>query len=121
MEFMERRWAIQPRAPRLTAKVAYVTDGSAISAAETHLSIVRHHNIAPIVGGPTAGTNGDVNPFTLPGGFRMEWTGLRVLNHDGSQFHGVGVQPTIPCSRTKEGARAGRDELLERAIQVVRP
>ena len=27
------------------------------------------------VGGPSAGTNGNINPFTLPGGYRIIWTG----------------------------------------------
>lgn len=32
---------------------------------------------------------------------------------------GVGIQPTVPGSRTLEGIREGRDELLEKAIEVV--
>ena len=121
MQFHRSNWTILPREPRLRAKAVYITNARAISAAETHMAIIEHYKIAPIVGGPTAGTNGDVNPFTLPGGFRVGWTGLRVVKHDGSRFHGVGVNPTIPCSRTIEGVRAGRDELLERAVSIVRP
>jgi C-terminal processing protease CtpA/Prc len=44
---------------------------------------------------------------------------MKVLKHDGSRHHGVGIQPTIPVSRTIKGAREGRDELLERAIEAV--
>jgi hypothetical protein len=36
------------------------------------------------------------------------------------QHHGVGSLPTIPVSRTRAGVAAGRDELLERAIQAVK-
>jgi len=71
------------------------------------------------VGGPTAGTNGNVNPFTLPGGYRVVWTGMKVLKHDGKQHHGVGIQPTVPVTRTIKGVAAGRDEMLERGIEVV--
>ena len=80
------------------------------------MGIVEHYKLAEIVGQPTAGTNGNVNPFTIPGGFTIVWTGMRVLKHDGSQHHGVGIQPTIPASRTIEGIVEGRDELLEVAI-----
>ncbi len=38
---------------------------------------------------------------------------------DGSRHHGVGIQATVPVPRTLEGIRAGRDELLEKAIEVV--
>ncbi len=44
---------------------------------------------------------------------------MKVLKHDGSQHHGVGILPTIPFERTLEGVRQGRDELLERAVQAV--
>lgn len=114
-------WAVQPKAPRFKAKVAFVTDGRAISYAETYMGIIEHYRLAEIVGGPTAGTNGNVNPFDLPGGYTVIWTGMRVLKHDGSRHHGVGIQPTVPASRTLQGVAAGRDELLERAIAVVSP
>jgi C-terminal processing protease CtpA/Prc len=44
---------------------------------------------------------------------------METLRHDGSRHHGVGIQPTIPVSRTLKGVAEGRDELLERAIDAV--
>jgi hypothetical protein len=44
---------------------------------------------------------------------------MRVLKHDGSRHHGVGIAPTVPVSRTIAGVIAGRDELLEKAIEAV--
>jgi C-terminal processing protease CtpA/Prc len=70
-----------------------------------------------IVGGPTAGTNGNINPFTLPGGYNVVWTGMKVLKHDKSQHHGVGIQPTVPVQRTVAGVAAGKDEVLEAAVK----
>lgn len=119
MQFQFSNWPVNPKSPRFTGNVAFITDGRAISAAETFLGIVEHYKLAEIVGGPTAGTNGNINPFMLPGGYHVTWTGMRVLKHDGSQHHGVGIQPTVPVSRTVEGIAAGRDELLERAVAVV--
>jgi Peptidase family S41 len=114
------RWNLVPMAPRLTAPVAFVTNGRAISYAESCMGIIEHYKLGEIVGAPTAGTNGNVNPFTLPGGYTVVWTGMKVLKHDGSQHHGVGIQPTILVSRTIKGVREGRDEILERAIEAVR-
>jgi C-terminal processing protease CtpA/Prc len=84
------------------------------------MSFIEHYGLAEIVGQPTAGANGNINPFALPGGYRVTWTGMRVLKHDGSQHHLVGIQPTVPTERTLAGVQAGRDELLERALEVVR-
>jgi C-terminal processing protease CtpA/Prc len=60
-----------------------------------------------------------VNPFTLPGGYTVPWTGMRVLKHDGSQHHLIGIQPTVPVVRSLEGIRSGRDEDLDRALEVI--
>ena len=84
------------------------------------MAIVENYKLAEIVGEPTAGTNGNVNPFTIPGGYTITWTGMKVLKHDGSQHHGVGIQPTIPVSRTRAGIAAGRDEMIERAVEVLK-
>jgi hypothetical protein len=48
------------------------------------------------------------------------WTGIRVVKHDGSEHHGVGIHPTVPVSATVKGIAEGRDEVLERAIEIVR-
>ncbi len=119
MTFLSSAWNLEPAAPRLTAKLAFVTDGRAISYAESCLGIVEHYHLGEIVGGPTAGTNGDINRFSLPGGYRVIWTGMQVLKQDGSRHHGVGILPTVPASRTLAGVREGRDEVLEKAIALV--
>jgi len=113
-------WQLLPAKPHIAGKVVFITDGRAISYAESFMSFVEHYRLGEIVGQPTAGTNGNVNVLVLPGGYRVPWTGMRVLKHDGSRHHLVGIQPTIPATRSIAGVREGRDELLERAIAVIR-
>jgi C-terminal processing protease CtpA/Prc len=110
---------LEPKAPRLKAKIVFLTDGRAISAAETMMELVEGYKLAEIVGEPTAGTNGVINSFVLPGQYKIIWTGMRVLKPDGSQLHGIGIKPTIPVLRTIQGVREHRDEQLERAIAVI--
>jgi C-terminal processing protease CtpA/Prc len=112
-------WPLAPAAPYLAGPRVFITDGRAISYAESVMGIVEAYRLGEIVGGTTAGTNGNVNPFALPGGYRVGWTGMRVLKHDGSRHHGVGILPTVPVERTRAGVAGGRDELLERALEVV--
>jgi len=118
-DWMQSQWELDPKEPYLGAPKAFITGGGAISYAESCLAIVEHYRLAEIVGGPTAGTNGNINPFVLPGGYRVLWTGMRVLKHDGSRHHGVGILPTVPVERTLEGVIEGRDELLEAAVATV--
>lgn len=100
-------------------KLVFLTDGRAISYAESYMGIIEAYKLAEIVGEPTAGTNGNINPFVLPGSYRVVWTGMKVLKHDGSRHHGVGIQPTTPVSRTIRGVTEKRDEQLERALAIV--
>jgi len=44
---------------------------------------------------------------------------MKVLKHDGSRHHGVGILPTVPAAPTAEGIAAGKDEVLETAVEVV--
>jgi hypothetical protein len=44
---------------------------------------------------------------------------MKVLKHDSSRHHGVGIRPTVPLSPTAAGIRAGRDEQLEKAIETL--
>ena len=114
------RWApIAPSDLRVRGRVAFLVDARAISYAESVLGIVDHYGLGTTVGGPTAGANGNVNPFGLPGGGRVSWTGMRVRQHDGSRLHGVGIAPDVSAERTRAGVRAGRDEVLERALEIV--
>src|SRR5437016_11173916 len=121
MQFERRgEWNLQPTSPRLTAKKAFIVDGRAISYAESCLGIIENYKLGAIVGGPSAGTNGNVNPFKLPGGYSISWTGMKVLKHDGSQHHGIGILPAVPASRTRKGVAEGKDEILLRGLEVVK-
>lgn len=111
--------SVEPISPHLGAKIAFITDGRAISYAESYTGIIESNKIADIVGGPTAGTNGNVVVFTLFESYTFQFTGMQVLKLDGSQHHGIGIQPTVLIQRTMNGAREGRDELLESAIVIV--
>jgi len=110
---------VVPKGPRFGAKVAFLIDGEAISYAETVLSRVEAYRLGELVGEPTTGTNGNGASVRLPGGVDFIWTGLRVLRHDGSVFHQIGVRPTVPVTRTVKGLLEGRDEALEAAVKVV--
>ena len=117
---LQRQATQPPFTPRLTARTAWITSGEAVSYAESYMGIVEGHRLGEIVGEATAGTNGNVNYIPLPGGYTLRFTGMRVLRHNGSQLHGVGIPPTVPVTRTLTGIREGRDEFLEKAIETVR-
>ena len=113
-------WNFNRALPNINGDVAFVTDGRAISYAESCMGIVEAYKLGEIVGATTAGSNGNITTAMLPCGYSVTWTGMQVLKHDGSRHHGVGILPTVPVAPTKEGLAAGRDEVLEKAVEVVK-
>ena len=114
-------WNITPQSPRVGGKIVFLTDGRAISYAESVMGYIADRKLGTIVGSATAGANGNVVVFALPGGFRLSFTGMRVTGHDGqAPHHLVGIKPDIPIAPTIVGLRAGRDEVLDRALSEIR-
>jgi len=119
--WLDLGWDVKPTSPRIAGKVVFLTDGGAISYAESVMGYVADRKLGTIVGGTTAGTNGNVASFVTPGGFSVGFTGMRVTRHDGrSPHHLAGVKPDVAVTPTLEGVRAGRDEVLERGLAIAR-
>jgi hypothetical protein len=114
-------WNVQPSSPAISGKVVFLTDGRAISYAESVMGYVADHKLGTIVGSTTAGTNGNVASFVVPSGFSVSFTGMRVTRHDGkSPYHLVGVKPDVQAAPTIAGLRAGRDDVLDRGVALSR-
>ncbi|MBJ6118850.1 hypothetical protein JAO76_11635 [Pontibacter sp. BT310] len=111
-------WRIKPNGENIAAPKAFLVNHRTFSYGETCAEIVDHYNLGTIVGGHTAGTNGNIN-FAGAGKLQVLWTGLKVLKRDGSRYHGVGVEPDILVQPTIAGILEKKDEALERAILFV--
>jgi C-terminal processing protease CtpA/Prc len=120
LSYAKSGWPVKPKSPRFKSKVVFIVEPFVVSFGETYMGIIEHYKLAEIVGQTTAGCNGNVNFISLPGGFRVMWTGMKVLKHDGSQHHLIGIQPTVPVKRTIKAVREGRDQYLEKAIEIIR-
>jgi C-terminal processing protease CtpA/Prc len=102
-----------------TAPVVMLIDDRAISQSEHSGLFFEAANGTKLIGTPTAGANGDVTTFTLPGGISVSFTGHDVRHADGRQLQRVGLQPDVEAAPTRAGIRAGKDEVLERAVRYL--
>ncbi len=118
-QWMTTAVAHDPRTPRLKGRAAFLTDGRADIFTETLLTMIEAYGLGEIVGARTGGCNGMINRADLPGGYRLSWSGRRMVKRDGTNLHGVGVKPTVPAARTFQGIAAGRDETVERAVEIL--
>lgn len=105
--------------PKYTRPTVMLIDDRTISQAE-HTGLFFEAAAGTVfIGTPSAGANGDVTNFFIPGGIRIGFTGHDVRHADGRQLQRVGLQPTVEVAPTLEGIRAGRDEVLEAALRYL--
>jgi C-terminal processing protease CtpA/Prc len=112
-------WNLTPAVPRLEGRIVFLTDARAISYAESVMGYVADRKLGTVVGSTTAGTNGNVAAFTVPGAFRITFTGMRVTRRDGhTPFHLAGVRPDVSVEPTMASVLEGTDPVLERALEL---
>nr|WP_068892956.1 S41 family peptidase [Pedobacter panaciterrae] len=118
--YQDLGWNMKPAAPHINAKVVFLTGGGAISYAESYMGFIKHYKLATIVGQPTAGANGNVNSFALPGNYTIRFTGMKVKLHNGEQLHSLGIQPDVLVEQSISGVSKGKDEYLEKALELLK-
>ena len=74
---------------------------------------------AIVLGSTTAGADGNVSGITLPGNIFTYISGIGVLYPDGSETQRVGIIPDIKMEPTIKGIRDGKDELLDKAVELI--
>jgi len=88
------------------------------SSAETHTMAYKVHPNALVIGSTTNGSNGNVLSFYLPGGLYTTISGIGIYYPNGSETQRIGIAPDIEIKPTIQGIRNGRDEVLEKAIEI---
>lgn len=82
----------------------------------TTMSIQSGDNVTTI-GSKTSGANGNVIKFNIVGGFKTQMSGIGIFYPDGTEAQRNGVKIDIEVNPTIEGIIAGKDEILEKAIE----
>jgi C-terminal processing protease CtpA/Prc len=115
------QYTLRPVIPTWNRPIVLLTGPHAVSAAENFMQmVVGAGRLTAVIGEqPSAGTNGNITGVQLPGGFGFSYTGMRVLNPDGTRHHGVGIVPTIDTAISAEDLRDGVDRDLLTAIEVL--
>ncbi|MCH2043139.1 MAG: S41 family peptidase [Saprospiraceae bacterium] len=72
-----------------------------------------------ILGSTTAGADGNVSLIMLPGGLRTVISGIGVNYPNGEETQRVGIVPDVEVKPTIKGIREGKDELLDKAIEII--
>ncbi|MCY0998888.1 S41 family peptidase [Myxococcus sp. MISCRS1] len=105
--------------PLYRGHVILLVDARTLSQGEYTAMMLRAASGARLVGSATAGAVGDTTNVCLPGALCVLFTGQRFETPDGQPVQGVGLRPDVEVHPTLEGLRAGRDEVLERALSLL--
>ena len=89
------------------------------SAAEDFLIMADDIDHLTTMGEPTHGSTGQPLSLELPGGGTARISAKRDFYPDGREFIGLGVQPDILVQSTVDDIRAGRDAVLEKALDYL--
>lgn len=111
---------VEPRGGRpFTGPVAVLIGPNTYSAAEDFLVPLKMSGRARLVGTPTGGSTGQPLIVEVYGAYARICTKWDRMP-DGTEFVGVGVQPDVHVELTRQAIAAGRDLVVERAVDVLR-
>ena len=111
---------IEPDNKPYQGKVVVLIDERTQSSAEYTTMAFRAGRNVTVIGSQTAGADGNVSQVGLPGGLGTFISGLGVYYPDGTATQRIGIIPDIEVKRTIKGVGEQRDELLEKAIELIK-
>lgn len=101
---------------RYLRSTALLIDERTISQAEYTGMMLRAADNTRFVGTPTAGADGDITTFTVPGDLTLWFTGLSVRWPDGRQTQRVGLHPDVRVEPTAADIALGNDVVLQTGL-----
>ncbi|KAB5487526.1 MULTISPECIES: S41 family peptidase [Flagellimonas] len=116
----EKELKIPSKGDTYQGKLVVLVNELTQSQAEYTSMAFRAGDNTTIIGSTTAGADGNVSPIYLPGGMRTMISGIGVYYPNGEETQRVGIVPDIEVKPTILGIRQGKDELLEKAIEIIK-
>lgn len=104
----------------ITAPLAVLVSENSTSSSEIFARVVQFHRRGVIVGTKTAGIVLGSRFANLPGGGRLQLSIRDYVGPDGRHLEGVGVTPDVEVRQTLEDLRAGRDPVVDAALDALR-
>jgi hypothetical protein len=111
---------IEPGPVHYGGKVVILVDETSQSQSEYTTMALRAMPNSVVVGSTTAGADGNVSSVALPGELSTALSCLGIFYPDRRATQRVGIVPDVVAKPTVEGIAAGRDEVLDTAVRLIR-
>lgn len=102
-----------------SGKVILLTNENSISHAEFMTMCLQAGDNVTTIGRQTSGADGNVSTISMVDGYKTRISGIGIFYPDGTETQRKGVKIDIEVNPTTQGIIAGKDEILERAIEFV--
>ncbi|MBM1105198.1 peptidase S41 [Aurantibacter crassamenti] len=104
---------------KYTGKVILLVDENCQSQKEFTAMCLQVGDDVTTIGRQTSGADGNVSIFNMVGGYKTQFSGVGIFYPDGTETQRKGVKIDIEVKPTIDGVIAGKDEILEKAIQFI--
>ena len=109
---------LEPPEVHFKGRVLLLIDRECTCACEDFVMPFKVTHRAQLIGETTAGTYSETRFSSFENGMMLNVSAVRHVFPDGSRFEGVGIAPDVAVETTPENLRAGRDAVLEKAIEL---
>lgn len=100
-------------------KMVILVDKGSASASEIFADALRAYGVAKLVGTNTFGKGVVQELFPITDTTSLKVTVARWLGPDGTQIPHEGLTPDVTATTTDEAIKAGKDEQMERAVEIL--
>jgi carboxyl-terminal processing protease len=109
---------VRPRETAYAGRLILLTDRICSCACEDFVMPFKYSKRATLVGETTAGTFSFTRHVDFENGMILNIAAVHHTFPDGSPFEGVGIAPDVPVDTTPDDLKAGRDPVLQKALEL---
>lgn len=112
-------WPTTSESHKYPYPIIVLVNSNTQSYAETCVQWMQSNSNVVVIGSQSAGANGNISNFTLPGNIFSRFSGLGWYYTDGWRVQRQGVKVDFEVLPTIEDIKAAHDEMLETAIRII--
>lgn len=105
---------------KLNVPLVVLINGYSASASEIFAGVVKDHELGTLVGTTTYGKGIVQNIYPLGDGTSLKVTGAEYFTPNGTNIHGVGIEPDVEIEYEYDENNPEKDNQLEKAIEVLK-
>lgn len=102
--------------------IYFLIDERTVGVGEIIASIVREFKIGKLVGRSTGGSPSEIATLSIPCGFNLAWSFLKVIDYNKKEIYKDGLPPHVPVKKdlNKDNTGFNQDLILLKAIELIK-